>query len=108
VPHIAVSIAGADYHAAFYANKTYVQMDWHMGWTTCSFVQGRAKGLFLPPERRERLWGPRSFLFSGCWDSFPGIKRLEHPSTGKVKNGWSDASTSPIFIQDNFTVTYVV
>jgi hypothetical protein len=40
--------------------------------------------------------------------SFPGIKRLEHPLTSEVKNGWIDNSTSPILFHDNFTVTYVV
>ena len=95
-----LNTAGADRHIAFF----FCKMDWSRGWTTWEFYSGQRKGVVSSPKRRERLWGPRSFLFIGCLGSFPGIKHPGRPSTTEVKNEWNDTSISPICLQRQFYI----
>jgi hypothetical protein len=55
-------------------------------------------GIFLPPPRPERLWGPPGLLFNG----YAGVKRpgraADHspPSSAEVKNAFSYISIPPV------------
>jgi hypothetical protein len=61
----------------------------------------RGKRFFCSPKRPDRLWGPPSFLFSGYWDLFLGVKRSGRdnhspPSSANVRYEWSCTSTPPM------------
>ena len=92
-PTLHLSNAVADRHTGFR------KMNWSRGWTTWGLYSGQGKGVLSSTKRRERLWGPRSFQFSWCRGSFPGIKWSGRPYTTEVKNEWSDTSISLICLQ---------
>jgi hypothetical protein len=69
--------------------------------------------IWYSPKCRHRRWGPHSFLFSGYWGYFPGVKRPEHEadnlpqSSAEVKNkrNCTSTPTGTTFLALNFTVS---
>ena len=56
----------------------------------------------MSPKRLDVVWGPPSFLFSGCRGSCRGLKGpwrdvdYPPPSSAEVKNEWSCTTIPPI------------
>jgi len=57
---------------------------------------GRGKRFLFSSKRPDCLWGPRSFVFDGCWGSFPGAKRhgreVNHSPPSRAEVGCTCAS----------------
>jgi hypothetical protein len=74
---------------------------------------GRAKDIVLSKIVQTISVAHLNLLFSGHWDSFPGVKRpgpevhYWPPSCAEFRNEWSCTYTSPVWIhgvdRDNFT-----
>jgi hypothetical protein len=76
--------------------------DYATGWAIWGLSPGMVKRVFSFPKRPDNLWIRPSPLFSGYWDSFPGLKRpgceVDHSplSTAGVKNEWRYSPASPV------------